>query len=133
MKVLLDTHAFMWFVDGNERLPRYTRSLIEKRGNERLLSIGSLWEMAIKASLGKLEVRGPFVEIVTTQLATNDIWLLPIQASHLDTLRALPFHHRDPFDRLIIAQGIVEGAVILSRDKLFDYYPIKRCWRDTLV
>lgn len=129
MKVLLDTHTFMWFVDGHANLSRLARDLIETEGNERLLSVGSLWEMAIKASLGKLDVRGQFEEVVATQLALNDIGLVPIRGSHLDTVRALPFHHRDPFDRLIIAQSMVEGAIVLSRDREFDAYPIERRWR----
>ena len=110
MKLLLDTHAFMWFVEGDPKLHAYARGLIEDVGNRRLLSIGSLWEMAIKASLGKLEVRSRFTEILVTQVEANDIALLPVSPSHLDAIQTLPFHHRDPFDRLLIAQSMVEGG-----------------------
>ena len=128
MKLLLDTHAFMWFVEGDPKLHPYARGLIEDVGNERLLSIGSLWEMAIKASLGKLEVSARFTEIVVTQVEANDIALLSVLPSHLDVIRTLPFHHRDPFDRLLIAQLMVEGGVVLGRDEVFDAYPVKRLW-----
>lgn len=128
MKLLLDTHTFMWFIDGNEKLHDYARNLIEDVSNERLLSIASLWEMSIKSSLGKLSVTISFLDLVETQVKPNDIVLLPIGPAHLDTLRTLPFHHRDPFDRLLIAQSMVEGSVVLSRDAAFDSYPIRRIW-----
>jgi len=128
MKLLLDTHTFMWFVDGNEKLHAHARNLIEDSGNMRLLSIGSLWEMSIKAGLGKLDVSMSFEELVRKQVEPNAISFLPLRPMHLDRLRTLPFPHRDPFDRLLIAQAMVEGAVILSRDGVFDQYPITRVW-----
>ncbi len=128
MKLLLDTHTFMWFIDGSKKLHDYARYLIEDESNERLLSIASLWEMSIKSSLGKLSVTISFLDLVETQVKPNHIVLLPIVPAHLDTLRTLPFHHRDPFDRLLIAQSMVEGGVVLSRDAAFDPYPIRRIW-----
>ena len=128
MRLLLDTHALLWFLDGNSQLSATARELIESPENERLLSIASLWEMAIKVSIGKLEHKISFTELVEGPIKENAINLLPIHASHLDTLKILPFHHRDPFDRLIIAQSIVEDIPILSRDSTFDDYPTERKW-----
>ena len=128
MRLLLDTHVFLWFVTGNAGLSDSARALIEDQGNERLLSIASLWEMAIKASMGRLTLALPFTEIVRQQVTGNAIDLLPIAAEHLDVLQTLPFHHRDPFDRLIIAQGIAEGIPILSRDSSFNSYAVTVQW-----
>lgn len=128
MRLLLDTHTFMWFVNGDAELHSHARGLIEDTENERWLSIGSLWEMAIKASLGKLVVGPAFTEIVRTQVAGNAISLLPVQPSHLDTVKTLPLHHRDPFDRLLIAQALVEGLDVVGRDQAFDGYAIRRHW-----
>jgi len=130
VKLLLDTHAFLWFINGDSNLSDGTRSYIENPDNERLLSIASLWEIAIKVSIGKLEIAFSFERMVKTQIHDNAITILPISASHLDTLAFLPFHHRDPFDRLIIAQSMIEKLTILSRDAAFDAYSIERKWFD---
>ncbi len=110
MRLLLDTHAFLWFIDGSDRLSSHACELIEDTANERLLSVGSLWEMAIKASLGRLTLRLSFTDLVSNQVLGNEIQLLPIRPAHLDVQKNLSFHHRDPFDRLIIAQSIAEGS-----------------------
>ena len=99
MKLLLDTHTFLWFIGGNPELSSYARKLIENPENERLLSIASLWEMSIKASIGKLKLELPFTQIVTDHIDGNAIKLFHITPEHLDTLTILPFHHKDPFDR----------------------------------
>ena len=126
MRQLLDTHSFIWFVMGNPRISPRLRSLIED--NENLLSIASVWEMAIKHSSGKLSFGLPFRIFIEQQLSLNSIELLSINLDHIDVIAALPFHHRDPFDRLLIAQSMVERIPILSADSAFDAYPITRLW-----
>ena len=126
MRQLLDTHSFIWFVMGNPRISPRLRSLIED--NQNLLSIASVWEMAIKHSSGKLSFGLPFRIFIEQQLSLNSIELLSINLDHIDVIAALPFHHRDPFDRLLIAQSMVERIPILSADSAFDAYPINRLW-----
>ena len=128
MKLLLDTHTFLWFIDGNPKLSSHTRQLIEEVTNERLLSTASLWEMAIKVSLRKLTVHLHFTKLVAEHVYGNAIMLVFIAPEHLDVLRTLPFYHKDPFDRLLIAQGLSENIPILSRDEVFDDYGIQRFW-----
>ena len=128
MRVLLDTHAFLWFIMGSANLSVTARVLIVNPANERLLSVASLWEIAIKTSLRKLTLSAPFDELIPTQLKLNGIDLLNINVDHLSTLTTLPFHHRDPFDRLIIAQAIVEQLPVISLDGAFDAYGVTRHW-----
>ncbi len=128
MRVVLDTHTFLWFIDGDATLSPYARQLIEDRTNERLLSMASLWEMAIKVSLRRLTLRLSFTDLVTEHVYGNAIELLEIRPNHLDVLTTLPFHHKDPFDRMIIAQGQAENIPIVSRDPAFDDYAIRRLW-----
>lgn len=130
MRLLLDTHAFLWFIRADPRLSASARQLIESPENERLLSVGSLWEMSIKSSLEKLNLTVPFTELVSEHVEGNAIELLHIAPHHLDVLRQLPFHHKDPFDRLIIAQAIAEELPLLSRDGNFDAYDIERRWQE---
>ncbi|CAN5515280.1 MAG: type II toxin-antitoxin system VapC family toxin [Rubrobacteraceae bacterium] len=128
MRLLLDTHTFLWFIGGNDDLSGYARSLIEDTGNERLLSVASLWEMAIKKSLGKLKLDLPFPEMVEREIRGNAIEVLDMLPKHLDEMVKLPFHHRDPFDRLIIAQSLSESAPVIGRDEAFDEYPVELLW-----
>ena len=128
MKLLLDTHAFLWFILGDPRLHPYARSLIESPENERYLSIASLWEIVIKASIGKLTLPNPIDELVTEHVWGNAIDQLPIKTEHLVTLQGLPFHHKDPFDRMIISQAICEEFVILSADRNFSFYSAVLRW-----
>ncbi|WP_107671301.1 type II toxin-antitoxin system VapC family toxin [Cyanothece sp. BG0011] len=128
MKLLLDTHAFLWFIAGSSKLSQNARVLIEDQSNERFLSIASLWEIAIKVSIGKLKLQLSISDLVRDQVYDNDIKLLGISPQHLDTLKQLDFNHKDPFDRLIIAQAITENLTILSVDSVFDNYPITRLW-----
>jgi PIN domain nuclease of toxin-antitoxin system len=128
MTLLLDTQAFLWFIAGNNALSPRARSLIEDIDHRRLLSIASVWEMAIKVSLGKLRLAQPFDALISQQLAINDIELLPIAFEHTALLASLPFHHRDPFDRLLVAQSIVERIPLVSVDTSFDAYGIERLW-----
>jgi PIN domain nuclease of toxin-antitoxin system len=128
MRFLLDTHAFLWFVDGNPQLSIPARSMIDDSDNQPVLSVASLWEMAIKISLGRLTLTRPFQILVPEQLALNGIALLGITIDHAAEVSRLPFHHRDPFDRLLVAQTLVEQIPIVSSDKAFDAYPVKRLW-----
>ena len=128
MRLLLDTHTFLWFIAGDERLSGPAREAIADIKNEVLLSIASLWEIAIKLSLGKLELEGPFDALIPQLLADNAVKILPIELEHLFVLAELPFHHRDPFDRLIIAQGLAENIPILSADGAFREYPVRIIW-----
>jgi len=128
MKIILDTHTFLWFVAGNPKLSSQAQKLIETPDNQRLLSIASAWEIAIKLSLGKLKLAGRFEDLIPHQLQFNDITLLPITPEHLATVAELPFHHRDPFDRLIIAQAVTEKIPVITTDQAFASYKIEKLW-----
>lgn len=128
MKLLLDTHALLWFLGGSSRLSATARVAIEDMANERLFSVAGAWEIAIKASLGKLDLTVPFEELVPGELRANAIELLPITPAHLVAVMALPFHHRDPFDRMYVAQSEVEGAALVSADPALDAYGVQRLW-----
>lgn len=128
MKLLLDTHAFLWFLEDDARLSASARTLIADGDNDIYLSIGSLWEMAIKISLGKLSISQPFESFIPEQLAINRIDLLHIAVEHAARLTALPFHHRDPFDRLLIAQALTTDMPIVGADVAFDAYGVRRLW-----
>jgi PIN domain nuclease of toxin-antitoxin system len=123
MKLLLDTHILIWYLEGHPNLPEAQRLMIEDRRNLVTVSTASLWEMTIKISIGKLELMDDFGTIETT-LTQQGIHILPIQTSHLQHLLSLPFHHRDPFDRLIIAQALVEEMTLVSDDKSFPLYSV---------
>lgn len=126
MKYLLDTHTLLWFLQGDKKLSDKARRLIDNPHNEKFLSIVSLWEIAIKVSLGKLVLDKPFERLFPEQLYFNRIKVLDITVDSLIELNALPFHHRDPFDRLIIAQALVKDLPIIGADATFDAYRINR-------
>ena len=128
MKLLLDTHTFLWFIDGNPQLSQVAHSLIEDLANQSVISVASLWEMAIKVSLGKLTLDEPFETLIPQQLHLNSFGLLDITLPHISYITSLPFHHRDPFDRLLIAQATVEQIPIVSGDVAFDAYSVTRLW-----
>jgi PIN domain nuclease of toxin-antitoxin system len=113
---------------GSPRLSGNTRALIEDDAHDKLLGTASLWEMAIKLSLGRLTLAEPFGVLIPQQLRVSGIEILNVDLNHLTALTTLPFHHRDPFDRLIIAQAIVEQYPIVSVDPAFDAYPVERLW-----
>lgn len=128
MKLLLDTHTFIWFIMGSSHLSNTARALIEDSANEKFLSVVSLWEIAIKLSIGKLTLAAPFDVLIPQQLRVNGFELLNIEIAHVSAVVTLPFHHRDPFDRLLIAQGMSEKMAIVSIDAAFDAYPVTRLW-----
>lgn len=127
MNVLLDTHTFLWFIEGNDKLSRNAKVLIENVTNQSFVSIASLWEMAIKVSNGKLILVQPIEVLITQQLSIYNIEVLSISVSHLAIVTKLPFYHRDPFDRLIIAQGIVEGLPIIVLIQYLIITVLKSC------
>lgn len=128
MQLLLDTHSFLWFIAGSPELSATAKSLIEDDDNNSLLSVASVWEIAIKLSLGKLTLEKPFEDLIPQQIVENAITLLNISIPHTVIVTTLPFHHRDPFDRLLIAQAKVEKIPIVSRDEVFDIYDVERLW-----
>ena len=128
MQYLLDTHTLLWFLQDDPQLPERVSNEITNIDNKCYLSIASLWEIAIKINLGKLSIKFPF-EKFASFLSDNDIELLPIAFDHLIQLSSLEQHHRDPFDRIIIAQGMVENLTILTKDEYFSDYLIKTAWK----
>jgi PIN domain nuclease of toxin-antitoxin system len=128
MRVLIDTHVFLWFIAGDNRLSKRVRHLIERPDNEVLLSIASVWEIAIKTSIGKLTMSEPFDELIPEQVVDNEIEMLAIHLDDLKLVATLPLHHRDPFDRLIISQAITQGIPLASDDANFDQYNVVRLW-----
>jgi PIN domain nuclease of toxin-antitoxin system len=128
MRLLIDTHIFIWYILDIQKLSATVRALIDDEDNKILLSTASVWEMAIKQSTGKLNFHLPFEVFIKQQLSLNDFNLLNINLDHLAVVATLPFHHRDPFYRLLIAQSLVEKIPILSVDSAFDAYPIERLW-----
>ena len=124
MRLLLDTHTFLWFVDDDPKLSNRLKDLIEDTNNISYLSVASLWEMSIKYNLGKLTLDPNYEEFIEREVITSTIQLLNIELSHLRINATLPFHHRDPFDRLIIAQSIVEDIPIITVDSAFNKYSV---------
>ncbi|MGB3515329.1 MAG: type II toxin-antitoxin system VapC family toxin [Elainellaceae cyanobacterium] len=122
----MDTQSFIWFITGSSRITATSRTQIEN--HENCLSIVSIWEIAIKSSIGKLSLGLSIDDLVEQHVINNGIELLPITVAHLSTVAILPLHHRDPFDRLIIAQAIVEQMLIVGADQVFDEYGVERLW-----
>lgn len=128
MRALLDTSTFLWFVSGSSELSAEARQCIANLDNDLFLSVASLWEIAIKASLGRLQLLSPFDQLIPEQLVQNAITILPIEIPHLSKIIDLPFYHRDPFDRLIIGQSIAEDLPVITRDAAFNRYPVRLIW-----
>jgi len=131
MRYLIDTHVFLWFVSNAKELSELAESLIEDEQNKIFISIASLWEISIKTALGKLTVVGKY-ESVIDDLTKNSIEILPINFAHTVEQNKLFFHHRDPFDRIIVSQAIVENMNFISADSIFESYlkdkSVKRFW-----
>ena len=128
MTVLLDTHAFLWFVLGDGNLPLQARVAIEDSANLVLLSPASYWEIAIKISAGKYRLNRSYEEFWRKGMQENPIGLLPVELRHTTKLLSLPFHHKDPFDRLLVAQALTEQIPLISGDPTLDAYGIQRVW-----
>jgi PIN domain nuclease of toxin-antitoxin system len=127
-RLLLDTHIFLWWVNDSPELTAAARLAIADSGNACFLSLASCWEMAIKSSLGKLRLTKPVERFVTEHLAANGFRLLNINLRHAAKVEKLPFNHRDPFDRLLIAQAMTDKLTIVSADNVFADYAVKVLW-----
>lgn len=128
MELLLDTHALIWFFSGETKLSDSARNLIEDINNIKYISVASAWEMAIKQSKGKLTLSIPLDDYIQEKIKLADFQLLNIKLSHLKVISQLPFYHNDPFDRLLIAQAMVENISIISQDSMFNSYTIHVIW-----
>jgi PIN domain nuclease of toxin-antitoxin system len=128
MKVVLDTHAFLWWITDDDQLPSSARSIIGNRENELFLSAATGWEVAIKAKLGRIHLPAKVDSFIAKQLELNDIYSLPIHMSHALNVYNLPNYHRDPFDRLIISQAQLEKMSILTTDPQIARYGVKVVW-----
>jgi PIN domain nuclease of toxin-antitoxin system len=125
MRLLLDTHVFIWWADDPEKLSPAALAALEDEANELLLSVASVWEMQIKIQLGKLKLGLPLKELIKNQQETNNLTVSPVALPHVLALEALPFHHKDPFDRLLIAQSIEEDLTLVTADSQFSAYSVK--------
>ncbi len=128
MRYLLDTSTFLWFVSDYARLSANARRPLEDAGNTIHLSVVSIWEIAVKSNTGKLQLPLPFDAFIDTAIPGNSLSVLNIEIAHIRLLASMPLHHRDPFDRLLIAQSQVEDIPILTSDAAFDRYPVQRVW-----
>ena len=124
---LLDTHALIWFLEGDSQLSETAKNIILDTNNQLSISLASIWEMAIKMSIGKLSLTQSIEQIVQ-RLPLEFINILPIEVPHVLAIQNLHFHHKDPFDRILIAQSLVEDFTIVSIETIFDQYLVKRAW-----
>lgn len=124
---LLDTHTLIWFINGDKELSTKARAIIQAKDTLNFVSIASLWEIAIKISLGKLELKTPFNQVIK-QLEENGFEILPITFEDTMIVSKLPFHHRDPFDRMIIAQALTHKMIIITKDPSFNQYNTTTAW-----
>jgi PIN domain nuclease of toxin-antitoxin system len=128
MRLLLDTHTFLWFVENSPSLSTNALTYIKDVSNEVYVSIASIWELAIKISVGKLQIAQPLEVFVPSQLSLNKMSALQITLDAAALVATLPLHHRDPFDRLLIAQALTTQMPIVSKDEALDAYGITRLW-----
>lgn len=128
MKLLLDSHAFIWWSSEPEKLSSRARTGFEDSNNVLLLSVASVWEMQIKLQLGKLKLVAPLRTLIENQQRNNGLQILRIDIEHAFTLDTLPLHHKDPFDRMLIAQANTEELFVVSKDEIFKAYPVKLLW-----
>lgn len=128
MRLLIDSHALIWYVDQHRQLSSASHAAMSDPSNELLLSAGSIWEIAIKIGLGKLVLNQPYLAWMSQAFSELDITVLPITVEYADAQASLPRHHTDPFDRLIVAQALVERVPIVSADASIDAYGVTRLW-----
>jgi PIN domain nuclease of toxin-antitoxin system len=128
VKILLDTQVFLWLTLDSPLLSKKSKKLFLDEENDLFFSMASIWEIAIKTSLGKLTLHQSVENFILEQLAKNSIEILEIDFRHVVRVATLPFHHRDPFDRLLVSQALEEKIPILSSDKIFEKYAVKRLW-----
>jgi PIN domain nuclease of toxin-antitoxin system len=128
VKLLLDTHTLLWSADDPSKLGTAAAAALADPSNELLLSAATVWELAIKVGLGKLTLSMPYRKWMETAIADLRLTLLPITVEYAERLSALPPHHNDPFDRLLVAQALVVGIPVVGTDAAFDAYGVKRIW-----
>jgi len=128
VNLLLDTHAFLWAISDSSKLSSVARQCFLDPGNRLVFSAASMWEIAIKQSIGKLSGPRPILDVVGEELRINGISWLGIEPEHCQHVAGLPFHHRDPFDRMLVSQAISESLQVLSADTQLDAYDVKRVW-----
>ena len=128
MAILLDTHTFLWWVNGSAKLSKRAQAAVERADNACFVSLASCWEIAIKVSLGRLTVRSSLERFIAEQMAANGFEPLAITLAHAVGVSALPFHHRDPFDRMLVAQALDQDLSIVSIDPVFEKYGVRRIW-----
>jgi PIN domain nuclease of toxin-antitoxin system len=128
VRLLLDTHAMYWYIEGDPQLSATAQTLIQDASNEVLVSPASYWEIAIKISIGKWQLNRPYQEFLDIGLNQYGFQTLPILPAHTAGLIGLPFHHKDPFDRLLVAQAMVERVAVISSDPQLDAYGVSRIW-----
>jgi len=128
MRVLVDTQVFIWWIDAMPRLSKPASRIIADPGNLCFVSIASCWEIAIKTSLGKLELSMPVERFLNEEISANRFGVLSAELAHVGRVANLAFHHRDPFDRMIAAQALVEDMPVVSSDRMFDRYGVRRLW-----
>lgn len=128
MRVLLDTHSLLWYAQDNPKLSATANLAIEATSNTIFVSVASLWEITIKNSIGKLTLDQPIADFFADNVEGNGFLVLRVERAHLLTVHTLPFHHRDPFDRLLVAQSLVESLTFLSADPVMDTYGVTRLW-----
>ena len=128
MKLLLDTHVLIWSAENPTKLSERVTNLLNDTSNSWVISIASIWEMQIKIQTGKLTLDLPLHELIEIQQQFNELQLLQIKSSHIYALRDLPNHHRDPFDRMLITQAIIENMPLISIDKVFESYSVAKIW-----
>ena len=128
MRYLLDTHIFKWLDSEPDKLSPKVASLCTDQANQLALSLASIWELQIKFQIGKLKLNKPLITIIQEQQRLNQIELLPVTFQHILYLDNLPLNHRDPFDRILIAQAISEGLTLITHDSVFSQYPVQIEW-----
>jgi len=125
MKLLLDTHAFLWYISSDPRLPPYAYDAIRDKTNEVYLSVVSVWEVLVKYQIGKLPLPAPADEFIESSRSEHRIADLPLDRQTVSLLLSLPMHHRDPFDRMLICQALNHGLTIVTVDEWFRSYPVR--------
>jgi PIN domain nuclease of toxin-antitoxin system len=128
MRLLVDTHTLIWAVDDPTQLSATASSTLQNSANQLLLSAATVWEMSIKVGLGKLTLSSPYLDWMNNAIADLGLALVPITVEYADAQARLPWHHRDPFDRLLIAQSLTDGTPVVSSDPTLDTYGISRLW-----
>jgi PIN domain nuclease of toxin-antitoxin system len=128
VRLLLDTHALLWFYLADPQLSVTARRLIEDPGNTKFVSLASYWELAIKISLGRYVLKESYDDFIQHAIFDNGFLILPVEPRHTAGLVSLPYHHKDPFDRLLVAQARMEGIRLVSADSVLDRYGVTRVW-----